>query len=108
MRSANIWVNKTFAGTLVETNEGEFIFQYIENYWYNNIHPVSLTLPIVSEPYHSKTLFPFFDGLIPEGWLLDIGIKNWKINPNDRFGLLLHLCQDCIGNVSIIANEEPS
>ncbi|AGY54685.1 HipA N-Terminal Domain-Containing Protein [Bacteroidales bacterium CF] len=46
-------------------------------------------------------LFPFFDGLIPEGWLLDIAEKNWKLNPRDRMGLLLACCKDCIGAVSV-------
>ena len=63
--------------------------------------PVSLTLPLRDEPYTSPTLFPFFDGLIPEGWLLDIAVHNWKISENDRFGLLLTTCRDCIGNVNI-------
>jgi len=43
--------------------------------------------------------------LIPEGWLLNIAIDNWKINPRDRFGLLLSMCRDCIGCISIIPNE---
>lgn len=47
--------------------------------------PISLTLPLSEKAYHSKILFPFFDGLIPEGWLLDIGEKYWKLNPRDRF-----------------------
>jgi serine/threonine-protein kinase HipA len=51
--------------------------------------------------YTSNVLFPFFDGLIPEGWLLDIAQKNWKLNPRDRMGLLLLCCKDCIGSVSI-------
>jgi serine/threonine-protein kinase HipA len=66
---------------------------------------VSLTLPKREEPYISDILFPFFEGLIPEGWLMEIGIKNWKLNPKDRMGLLLHVCTDCIGNVSVI-NEK--
>jgi serine/threonine-protein kinase HipA len=48
-------------------------------------------------------LFPFFDGLIPEGWLLDIAEKNWKLNEKDRMGLLLTFCKNCIGAVSIVA-----
>jgi len=44
-------------------------------------------MPINSKPYTDKRLFPFFEGLIPEGWLLDIALKNRKINPNDRMGL---------------------
>lgn len=62
--------------------------------------PVSLTLPISEAPYTSMVLFPFFDGLIPEGWLLDIAVRNWKLNPRDRMGLLLACCKDCIGSVS--------
>ena len=49
-----------------------------------------------------KVLFPFFDGLIPEGWLLDIAEKSWKINRRDRMSLLLACCKDCIGAVSVI------
>ena len=46
-------------------------------------------------------LHPFFDGLIPEGWLLDIAQKNWKIDSRDRMALLPACCRDCIGAVSI-------
>lgn len=71
--------------------------------------PVSLTLPVREVPYTSNVLFPFFDGLIPEGWLLMVAEKNWKLNPRDRMGLLLACCKDCIGNVSIeeIKEDKP-
>ena len=58
-------------------------------------------MPLTEAPYESSTLFPFFDGLIPEVWLLDIASRNWKIDRNDRFGLLLLCCKDCIGDVSV-------
>jgi len=70
-----------------------------------NATPVSLTFPLQETSFVSNNLFPFFDGLIPEGWLLDIAQKNWKLNPRDRMGLLLATCRDCIGNISIIENE---
>jgi HipA N-terminal domain len=50
-------------------------------------------------------MFPFFDGLIPEGWLLELAEHNWKLNARDRMGLLLACCKDCIGAVSIIETE---
>ena len=62
---------------------------------------ISLTLPLQPEIFTSKILFPFFDGLIPEGWLLDITIKNWKLDGRDRMSILLATCLDCIGAVSI-------
>ena len=62
---------------------------------------VSLTLPLREEAYESNVLFSFFDGLIPEGWLLEMVTRNWKINYKDRFGLLLIACRDCIGDVVV-------
>ena len=58
-------------------------------------------MPLREESFQSNTLHPFFDGLIPEGWLLDIAQKNWKIDARDRMALLLACCRDCIGAVSI-------
>jgi len=52
-----------------------------------------------------KTLFSFFDGLIPEGWLLDVAQFIWKLDPRDRMGLLLACCRDCVGAVSIIQDN---
>ncbi|NLP47419.1 MAG: phosphatidylinositol kinase [Clostridiales bacterium] len=100
-RKAHIYVRNNFAGLLEETDEG-YRFTYDENYLQSEFaSPVSLTLPLQSSSYDSNTLFSFFDGLIPEGWLLDIVSRNWKISPNDRFGLLLVACKDSIGNVSV-------
>ena len=100
-RTAFVYVRNVFAGTLAETDFG-YSFSYDNNYLKSdNATAVSLTLPLSDEPYHSRTLFPFFDGLIPEGWLLNIVSRNWKIDTKDRFGLLLVACKDAVGNVSI-------
>ena len=100
-RTAYVYVRETFAGTLKETDFG-YSFIYDDDYFKGeNPSPVSLTLPIQNEEYTSKTLFAFFDGLIPEGWLLDVVSHNWKIDRKDRFGLLLVACKDPIGNVQI-------
>lgn len=105
MRIANVFYKKNLAGIITESDEG-YTFQYDETYLISeNAKPVSLTLPLQNQRYESKILFPFFDGLIPEGWLLNIAISNWKINPRDRFGLLLTLCKDCIGCVSVLPKE---
>ena len=90
-----------FAGTLTEDDMG-YEFSYEPEYLKSeDALPVSLTLPLTEKPYRDKVLFPFFDGLIPEGWLLDIAEQNWKISARDRFSLLLACCKDCIGNISI-------
>lgn len=105
-RTAYVYVRDTFAGTLKETDAG-YSFEYDTDYLENeNSTAVSLTLPMKKEAYTSKILFPFFDGLIPEGWLLNIVSENWKIDTKDRFGLLLVACKDPIGNVRIKEDRE--
>ena len=108
MRKAEIKIYDTTAGWLVEDENG-YHFKYDSSYLNSsNPDPISLTLPLKVQPYTSKILFPFFDGLIPEGWLLDIAQNNWKLNPRDRMGLLMACCKDCIGAVSVhpLNNEE--
>ncbi|HMU99371.1 MAG: HipA N-terminal domain-containing protein [Chitinophagales bacterium] len=103
MRKGNVYYKNNFAGIIAEIEDG-YTFQYDEQFLNSTfVKSISLTLPIQKQPFHSKILFPFFDGLIPEGWLLNIAVANWKINPRDRFGLLLTLCNDCIGAISIKA-----
>jgi serine/threonine-protein kinase HipA len=102
MRQGKVLYKDQLAGIITETNEGEYIFQYDEEYVkkYPNDF-ISFTMPVREKPYVKNRLFPFFEGLIPEGWLLDIASKNWKINPNDSMGLLLACCRNCIGAVSV-------
>jgi len=105
-RIAKVFFSDIQAGILSETDEG-YTFKYLQEYLSsNNAKPISFTLPLKSEVYLSKTMFSFFDGLIPEGWLLDIAVETWKINHKDRMGLLLACCKDCIGAISIIKQEE--
>ena len=99
-RKAFVYIRDSYAGLLEETDEG-YRFQYDPNYLACGTSPVSLTLPLTDKPFVSTTLFPFFDGLIPEGWLLEVVSRNWKIERRDRFGLLLIACRDAIGNVTI-------
>jgi len=94
------------AGLLTEEDNG-YVFLYDEGYLRSDQpSPVSLTLPLGNTPLHSRNLFPAFDGLIPEGWLLAIAERNWKLNPRDRMGLLMACCKDCIGVLSVRAHEE--
>lgn len=101
MRQAKIFMYNNFAGILTEDENGyAFVYDpvYLDN---ESAEAISLTIPLTDKPNISNVLHPFFDGLIPEGWLLDIAEKNWKINNRDRMSLLLACCKDCIGAVSV-------
>ena len=102
MRRANIYYDTHMTGQLTETDDGEYVFQYNAEYVANYPEQfVTFSMPVRFEQYKENRLFPFFFVLIPEGWLLNIATKNWKLNPNDRMGLLLACCQNCIGAVSV-------
>lgn len=101
-----VYYRDILAGTIAETDEG-YEFNYTPEYLSNrDAKPVSLTLPLSKEKYTSKILFAFFDGLIPEGWLLNLATEHWKVKSRDRFELLLLTCRDAIGAVSIIPEKE--
>lgn len=102
MRQAKIYRKGTFAGLLTEDG-GEYVFEYDSTYLSSSCPiAISLTLPLQSEPYRSPILFPFFDGLIPEGWLLDVALRNTDISVLDRMSLLLLCCKECIGSISVV------
>lgn len=99
-------MQEQLAGILEERESG-YVFSYDQEYLSRtDVVPISLSHPLQSSPFEDKRLFPFFDGLIPEGWLLDIAEQTWKLDPRDRMGLLLACCRDCIGAVSIVPPEK--
>src|SRR5690606_35818017 len=100
-----VYYNEERAGVIEQTDDG-YRFQYDPKYASApDAKPVSQTLPLKQDAFTSKTIFSFFDGLIPEGWLLDVALETWKINPRDRMTLLLTVCRDCIGAVKVIKVE---
>lgn len=97
----------TRLGLIEETGSG-VRFRYEQGYVSPGAIPVSLTLPVREEPYGWPRLHPFFENLLPEGWLLDIALRRLHLAESDTFGLLLATCGDCIGAVEIVpADPEP-
>lgn len=104
-REVQVYVQGNHAGVLKETEDG-YSFLYLKDYVEkDDAVAVSLTLPLRKEEYQSRTLFSFFDGIIPEGWLLDVVSRNWKVSPEDRFGILMEACGECIGDVQILKEK---
>ncbi len=94
------------AEIIAETESG-FEFTYLPEWLASeSTVPVSLNLPLRQEPYASKYLHPFFQNLLPEGWLLELAGKKLKIAKDDDFGMLLATCADCVGAAEVIAIDE--
>ena len=86
----------------IEEEDGRTSFTYTKDWLANaDAPPVSLTLPLRAEPYTYDGLHPFFENLLPEGWLLEVASKKLKISKDDPFGMLLATCRDCVGAVEI-------
>ena len=98
-RKASVMFKNRLAGVIDETDAG-YRFTYDPSYL-NDGTSISVSLPLREQPYESQTLFPFFKGLLPEGWFREIVCQTLKIDPKDDFGLLARACGDCIGAVWI-------
>ena len=101
MKRANIYYKNLLAGVLTEGDYG-YEFYYLPEYIkLTEAKPISLTLPLRKETYHSNVLFPFFDGLIPEGWLLDVALRNTDIS------ILVCVCRTLIrgGGVGVAQGQ---
>ena len=105
-RLGRVYFNDVVAVT-IEQADGVYRFQYDQSYLHDSKNKaISVTLPLQAEAFTDKNMIPFFDGLIPEGWLLNIAVTNWKLDQRDRMSLLLTLCNDCIGAVKVIDISE--
>ena len=105
MKIGYVFYDNHFCGTITQTDDNIFVFEYTDSWFLdNNTKSISLTLPKTTKRYESNILFPFFDGLIPEGYLLEVALKIYHISTNDRMSLLLKTCHNPIGIVSVKEN----
>ena len=86
---------------ILEERDDRYRFSYDADYLQHQV-PIAIAFPLQEEPFESKTLFPFFQGLLPEGWYREIVCRTLKVDPADDFGLLIKACKDCIGAVWIV------
>ncbi|MBX3432377.1 MAG: HipA N-terminal domain-containing protein [Pirellulales bacterium] len=105
-RQAIVRIDGQRVGTLSEEGR-QVTFRYDPEWVANpNAIAVSTTLPVTDKPYVTDGLHPFFENLLPEGWLLELATKKLKISKDDAFGLLVATCADCVGAVEILPAEE--
>jgi serine/threonine-protein kinase HipA len=99
MRRARVLVHDRPAGLLEEIERGRaYRFSYLEVY---SGPPVSLAMPVTGRVFTYQTFPPFFDGLLPEGFLLDSLLRQRKLDRDDDFGQLLAVGEDMVGAVTV-------
>jgi len=98
MTKAKVFVHGVFAGVLMKLNHGKYLFSYESNY---KGAPVSLTMPLNESVYEFDKFPPFFEGLLPEGEMLEALLRTHKLDKKDYFGQLLKVGRDVVGAVTI-------
>lgn len=102
MRKARVFNYGVYAGELIDKGDGSFSFEYAKNYQGS---PISLTMPLAKKSFEFKHFPPFFDGLLPEGMLLEALLKNAKIDRKDYFTQLITVGRDLVGSVTVEGEE---
>ncbi len=98
MRTARIYMHSKPAGILEEIDPGRlYRFSYLEEY---DGEPISLTMPVRETPYEFDGFPPFFDGLLPEGVMLEGLLRQMKIDRKDMFSQLLAVGHEMVGAVT--------
>lgn len=100
---AIVYYNHIIAGHLEKTAAQDYIFDYDDQYFNDSSKPsISLTLPKKNKSARSKTLFPFFYGVLTEGINKEIQCRLLKLDEDDHFSRLLKTAgNDTIGAVTI-------
>lgn len=99
MRRARVLMHGLFAGILDEPVSGrEYRFVYDEGY---DGPPISLTMPTVQKKYEFSDFPAFFDGLLPEGEMLEGLLRQRKIDRMDFFAQLMAVGEEMVGAVTV-------
>ena len=99
MRRATVFVHGEPAGVLEEHGPTRFVFRYLDTY---DGAPVSLTMPVSHREFRFDGFPPFFEGLLPEGEMLDGLLRQRKLDRGDLFGHLAAVGGDVVGAVTIV------
>jgi serine/threonine-protein kinase HipA len=103
MPTLDVYLGNTRNGTLSGDERGLLSFSYDPN-----ARPLSLSMPLRSEPYEDAACRPFFAGLLPEGRALDRILAELRLSPGDTFGLLEQRGGECAGAVRVLPpDREP-
>lgn len=103
MRQCEVYIHDRKAGILTENARDDYEFDYDKDYLKRkDAVPVSLTMPLKQDAYHSKVLFPFFFNMLSEGDNRELQSRMLHIDKDDDFGILLATAQyDTIGAVTV-------
>lgn len=103
MRKAVVYAHGNRAGVLTEVSPKEYKFNYYDDY---DGQAISLTMPVGQKEFSFNGFPPFFEGLLPEGVMLEGLLRISKIDHNDYFSQLMATGADLVGAVTVEPMED--
>jgi serine/threonine-protein kinase HipA len=104
MKKAKIFAGGILTGHLIEWEKNQrYEFAYLESYYGS---PISLTMPLTQRVYYFDQFPPFFDGFLPEGFMLDALLQKAKIDKDDHFEQLLRVGEELVGDITVERDNE--
>ncbi len=103
MRKAVVFAHGKRAGILMEVSPKEYKFNYDDDY---DGQPISLTMPVGQKEFSFSGFPPFFEGLLPEGIMLEGLLRISKIDQKDYFSQLMATGADLVGAVTVEPLED--
>lgn len=101
VRSACVYYNNILAGYLLQ-NGRRFAFLYDPQYIASRNPSIALDMPKKKRFFSSPYLFPYFQGLLPEGANKSFFCDRLGIPRSDKFMMLLKLANyETIGAVTV-------
>lgn len=98
MRIAAIFINGVKAAVLIENNKSSYEIKYSEDYSGN---PLSLTMPVQKKTFSFSQFPTYFEGVLPEGVMLEALLKTKKIDRDDLFSQLIAVGEDLVGHATV-------
>jgi serine/threonine-protein kinase HipA len=97
----DVYMHGVIAGILERRSQARLRFTYDEAWVAEERSPLSLSLPVRSQPYEHGECSPFFEGLLPEGDFLKAIARTLHVSATNPFQLLTELGGECAGAISV-------
>ena len=99
VRKAKVFMHNQWAGILEEWEANRrYRFVYLDDY---EGPPISLTMSVDQDVYDFSRFPAFFEGLLPEGEMLEGLLRQHKIDQYDYFAQLMAVGQELVGATTV-------
>jgi serine/threonine-protein kinase HipA len=101
MTALDVYFHSDLVGRLERLEQARLRFAYEPSWVEEGGAPLSLGLPLRSEPFDDAECRPFFAGLLPEGEFLKSIARAFQVSADNPFSVLSEIGGECAGAVSL-------